>query len=52
MAKAQMITLTCEERKVLSSGIRSGNTESRLVERAKIILVAAKGGTTQGMPGR
>lgn len=46
MAKAQIITLTDEVRKTLASWIRSGTTESRLAERAKIILAAAEGQTT------
>ena len=49
MGKAKIIKLTDEERKTLFSWLRSGTTEYRLVERAKIILAAADGQSTQGI---
>jgi transposase len=47
MARAKSITLTDEERKTLLSWLRSGTTEHRLAERAKIILTAAEGQSTR-----
>ena len=47
MAKARIIPLDDGERKTLLSWLRSGTTEHRLVERAKIILAAAEGQSTQ-----
>jgi len=47
MAKAKSVTLSDEERKTLLSWLRSGTTEHRLAERAKIILAAGEGQTTQ-----
>jgi transposase len=49
MARAQGIMLTDEQRKTLLSWLRSGTTEHRLAERAKIILAAAEGETTQNI---
>jgi len=47
MRKATVVKLSDDERKTLLSWIRSGTTESRLVERAKMILAAVEGQTTQ-----
>jgi transposase len=46
MAKATEIKLTEEEQKILKSWVSKGTMEQRLVERARIILEAAKGKTT------
>jgi len=47
MAKATVIKLSDHERKTLLSWLRSGTTENRMVERAKIVLAAAEGKTTR-----
>lgn len=47
MGKAKIIKLSDEERKTLFTWLRSGTTEHRLTERAKIILAAAEGQTTR-----
>jgi len=47
MGKASVVRLNDDERKTLMSWLRSGTTEYRLVERAKMILAAAEGQTTQ-----
>jgi transposase len=49
MGRAKVIKLTDEERKTLFSWLHSGTTEYRLAERAKIILAAAQGQSTQGI---
>lgn len=43
MAVAAKIILSNEEKKILTSWIRGGKTEKRLVERAQIILAATEG---------
>ena len=48
MGKPKIIKLTDEERKTLFFWLRSGTTEYRLVERAKIILAAAEGAEYSG----
>ncbi|NIR52050.1 hypothetical protein GWO43_25860 [candidate division KSB1 bacterium] len=45
MAKAPEIVLTEQKEKVLHSWLRSGKTEQRMVERARIVLYAADGKT-------
>lgn len=47
MSRATVIKLNDEERKTLLFWLRSGTTEYRLVERAKMILAAAEGQSTQ-----
>jgi transposase len=47
MGKASVISLSDGERETLLSWTRSGATQHRLVERAKIILSAAEGQTTK-----
>ncbi len=47
MGKATQIKLSQEERKVLSSWSKAGEKEHRLVERARIILLAAEEKQTQ-----
>ena len=47
MGKASVVRLNDDERKTLMSWLRSGTTEYRLVERAKMILAAAEGQSTQ-----
>jgi len=49
MAKATVIELSHSERETLEGWLRAGKTERRLVERARIILLAAKGEQTQGI---
>lgn len=49
MAKAFVINLSDHEKQTLLSWIRSGSTEQRLVERAKIILGASEGKTTKAI---
>ena len=44
---ATPITLTTDDRAVLTSCVRAGTTEQRLVLRAKIVLAAAEGQATQ-----
>ena len=46
MAKATEIKLSEEEQQILKSWVNKGTMEQRLVERARIILEAAKGRTT------
>lgn len=47
MGQATVVRLNDDERKTLMSWLRSGTTEYRLVERAKMILAAAEGQTTR-----
>jgi transposase len=47
MGKATVVRLNDDERKTLMSWLRSGTTEYRLAERAKMILAAAEGQTTR-----
>jgi transposase len=45
MAKGSMIRLSSEERQTLQSWVRSGTTEARVVERARMILLLDEGKT-------
>lgn len=52
MGKAAMVSLSNDEKEALLYWLRSGTTEQRLVERAKIILAAADGQTTEAIAER
>jgi transposase len=47
MARATVIVLSQSERETLEGWLRAGKTERRLIERARIILLAAQGEQTQ-----
>lgn len=49
---ASPLQLTSEERDTLTGWVRAGKTESRLAERAKIILMAADGVPTRQIAGK
>lgn len=46
MRRAAEITLTAEERKTLERWVRSGKSEQRMTQRARIVLAAAAGEAT------
>lgn len=50
--QAVAVTVTAEEKEVLQSWVRGTTTEQRLVQRARIILAAAEGQSTQGIARR
>jgi hypothetical protein len=45
--RAAVFQLTDEEARTLKEWIRKGKTENRLIERAKIVLLAGSGQTSQ-----
>ncbi len=47
MARATVIMLSPQERETLENWVKSGKTEQRMVERARIILLAGEGEQTQ-----
>src|SRR5258706_2561142 len=46
MRRAAEITLTAEERETLERWVRSGKSEQRMTQRARIVLAAAAGEAT------
>jgi len=49
MRKGTVVRLSSQEKEILTLWTRSGKTESRLADRAKMILLAAEGQTTQNI---
>jgi len=49
MRHAAKITLTAEEKETLERWVRSGKSEQRIVQRARIVLAAADGEATTGI---
>lgn len=52
MRRATVIELGPDERRTLQAWVRAGKTERRYAERARIVLAAAKGETTQAIAQR